>query len=254
MKRRLTLVAAALLQCTMLRAGDGPQLYNMSFDHWSKVSGAWMPYAKGASEKQKIWDSANKGLSILGVNGTQPEYRHLAVEGEGKAAARITSTKVLWAFVAGNIYTGQFIRVVNFSGAEMTMGVPFTARPRSLSGYFHYIPGKINFVKAPYGNLKGTTDRGRIEVILTDWDKQYHINSNDEEFIDAATDPHVIGHGELIIESGTDGYVRFDIPIEYRSAKTPSYVSINAASSYYGAYFTGASGSVLYLDELKFNY
>ena len=243
-----------LLEGFCLRAQEGPQIYNMDFDRWSKVSGAWMPNPKGASAAQKVWDSANKGLSILGVNGTQPEFKHLAVEGEGKAAAKITSTKVLWAFVAGNIYTGEFVRVVDFSGAEMNMGVPFRARPKSLSGYYHYIPRKINFTKPPYDGLKGQMDKGRVEIILTDWDKPYHVVTNNEEFIDGATDPHVIGRAELIIEKGTEDYVRFEIPLEYRSSKRPSYAVINAAASRLGAYFTGASGSVLYLDELKFNY
>ncbi len=243
-----------LLEGFCLRAQEGPQIYNMDFDRWSKVSGAWMPNPKGASAAQKVWDSANKGLSILGVNGTQPEYKHLAVEGEGKAAVKISSVKVAWAFVAGNLFTGKFHRVVDFSGAEMDMGVPFTGRPKSLSGYCHYIPKTVNFAKAPYLDMKGKSDKGRIEVILTDWDKPYHIVTNKEKFMDGATDPHVIGRAFLVLDKDTGGYIHFDIPFEYRSGKKPSYIVINAASSLYGAYFTGASGSVLYLDELRFNY
>ncbi len=247
-------VAAAILCCIMASAQGGPQIFNMSFDSWSKSGGAWYPNPKGASGARRVWDSANKGLSILGVNGTQPEYKHLAVEGEGKAAAKITSTKVLWAFVAGNIYTGEFVRVVDFSGAEMNMGVPFRGRPKSISGYYHYIPKKINYAKPPYENLKGQMDKGRVEVILTDWEKPYNVVTNNDEFIDGATDPHVIGRAELIIEKGTEDYVRFEVPLVYRNSKTPSYAVINAAASRLGAWFTGASGSVLYLDELQFNY
>ena len=247
-------VAVALLCGSLMMAQSGPQLYNMSFDSWSKSSGSWYPYPKGAGKAQKVWDSANKGLSAIGVNCTQPEYNHLAVEGEGKAAAKISSVKVMWAFVAGNLFTGTFHRVVDLSGAEMDMGVPFSARPKSLSGYLHYIPKKINFTKPPYENLKGTMDKGRIEVILTDWTEPYHIVTNKEEFIDGATDPHVIGRAFLIVEKATDGYIHFDIPFKYNNGKTPKYIVINAASSLYGAWFTGASGSVMYLDELEFKY
>lgn len=235
-------------------AQNGPQLSNMSFDQWSRSGGAWFPYPKDAPDSGKVWDSSNKGLSIIGVNGTQPEYKHLAVEGEGKAAVKISSVKVAWAFVAGNLFTGKFHRVVDFSGAEMDMGVPFTGRPKSLSGYCHYIPKTVNFAKAPYLDMKGKSDNGRIEVILTDWDKPYHIVTNKEKFMDGATDPHVIGRAFLVLDKDTGGYIHFDIPFEYRSGKKPSYIVINAASSLYGAYFTGASGSVLYLDELRFNY
>ena len=230
------------------------QLYNMDFDSWSKSSGAWNLYAKDAPAVDRVWDTANHGLSLLGINGTVPEYKHVAVEGEGKAAVKIVSKKVLWAFVAGNLYTGRFGKIVNFAGAELFFGVPFHARPKSLSGYVHYIPKKIDYAKEPYLGLKGKRDTGYVEVILTDWDKPYHIITNNEEFIDGATDPHVIGRAVLELDKDTGGYIHFDIPIKYRNGKTPKYVVVTAASSKLGASFTGADGSTLYLDEFQFNY
>lgn len=251
MKKYLFIAILATLSASSLYS---QQLSNMSFDTWSKSSGSWNPYAKGASSSQKVWDTANKGLSLLGINGTVPEYNHVAVAGEGKAAAKIESKKVLWAFVAGNLFTGSFVRVVDFSGAELNFGVPFSGRPKSLSGYVHYIPKPINYAKEPYLGKKGKMDSGRIEIVLTDWDKPYHIVTNNEEFIDGATDPHVIGRGYLKLDKDTGDYIHFDIPIEYRSGKTPKYVVIIVASSTLGDYFTGGSGSTVYVDEFQFNY
>ena len=253
MKKTLTILALTLLTLC-LYAQDGPQIYNMNFDTWSKSSGAWNLYPANASAAQKGWDTANHGLSILGINGTLPEYKHVAVPGEGKAAAKIISKKVVWAFVAGNLYTGWFGRIVKLSGAELNFGIPFNARPKSMSGYFHYIPATVDYAREPYLDMKGKTDVGRIEVILTDWEKPNHIITNYEKIIDGATDPHVIGIGTLELRKDTGGYIHFDIPIRYRSDKTPRYVVITAASSWYGAYFTGGSGSTLYVDEFQFNY
>ena len=252
--RHLIPTVLLFLAAFSLKAQNGPQLYNMDFDTWSKSSGAWNLYPESPDPGQKVWDTANHGLSILGINGTVPEYKHVAVPGEGKAAAKIVSKKVVWAFVAGNLYTGRFGRVVRLAGAELTFGVPFTARPKSLSGYVHYIPATVDYAREPYLDMKGKTDVGRIEVILTDWDKPYHIITNDEEFIDASTDPHVIGQAVLDLKKNTGGYIHFDIPIRYRSGKTPKYVVITAASSWYGSHFTGGSGSTLYVDEFQFNY
>ena len=245
---------AAILICITAVAQGGPQLYNMGFDHWSKSSGAWCLFPQGASAKQKVWDTANNGLKLLGINTTVPEYEHVAVAGEGKAAAKIESRKVLWAFVAGNLYTGRFGRVVRYSGAELFFGIPFSARPRSLSGYVHYIPQKVNFAKAPHEDMMGKTDHGMIEVILTDWREPYHIITNDEQFIDGATDPHVIGRAFLDLDKNTGGYIPFEIPFKYNSSATPRYVLVIVSSSRYGASFTGASGSVVYVDEFRFNY
>ena len=251
MKKKITWVLLALFVALTARA---QQIRNMDFDTWSKASGAWHLHAKNAPASQRVWDTANKGLSLLGVNGTVPEYEHVAVPGEGKAAAKIESKKVLWAFVAGNLYTGQFHRIVDFSGAEMTYGVPFTARPKSLSGYLDYRPGTVNYAKAPYLSMKGKQDLGSIEVILMDWDEAPRMTTNKGEFIDGVNDPHVVGRGVLDLSRTTDGYIPFEIPIQYRNGKTPKYAVILVAASKYGAFFTGASGSVLYVDEFRFNY
>ena len=249
MKKKSILAALALFMALTVQA---QQLYNMGFDTWSKQGGVWYPYAKEAPESRKVWDSANKGLSALGVNTTVPEYKHVAVE--GKAAAKVQSRKVLWAFVAGNLFTGRFIRVVDLSGAEMDFGAPFTGRPKSLSGYYHYLPKTVDYAQAPYKHLKGKPDVGRIEVILTDWTAPHHVITTQEPFIDVDKNPHVIGRAVLDLDEATDGYVHFEIPFEYFNGKTPGYAFVFMTSSRYGAFFTGGSGSVLYADEFRFNY
>ena len=247
-------VFGALLAVLASLALQAQQIPGMDFDTWSKTGGSWFPYAKDAPASQRVWDSANKGLSLLGVNGTVPEYKHLAVSGVGKAAARIESKKVLWAFVAGNLYTGKFHRVVDFSGAEMTYGVPFTARPKSLSGYVDYPPKTVNYAKEPYLSMKGKQDLGTIEVSLLDWDEAPRMTTNMGEFVDGVNDPHVVGRGVLELDRTTGGDIHFEITIVYRSGKTPKYAVILVAASKYGAFFTGASGSTMYVDEFRFQY
>lgn len=250
MKQKVT---GALLAVFVTLTAQAQQIRNMGFDTWSKTAGAWNLHAKDAPVSQRIWDTANKGLSLLGVNGTVPEYEHLAVPGEGKAAARIESKKVLWAFVAGNIYTGRFNRIVNFSGADLDFGVPFTGLPKSLSGYVHYIPKPINYAREPYQDLKGKMDTAWIEVILTDWDQPRHIITQ-EGFLNTDSDPYIIAKGSLDIHRDTGGYIPIDIPLVYRNGKTPKYAVILVTPSKRGADFTGGSGSVLYVDEFQFNY
>ncbi len=249
----LTLTAAFLLGIYAY-AQSGPQLYNMNFDTWSKKKAQWCPYAKDASGAEQVWDTANKGLSLLGKNGAVPEDKIVAVKGEGKRAAKVCSMNVVWAFAAGALYTGDFVRIVNFSGAELAMGVPFTARPKTLEGYYYYIPGIINHAKAPYEDMEGKRDVGQIEVLLADWDSPQTVCTNTGQFIDVENDPHIIGRGNLYLTRDTKGYIRFSMPIEYRNARTPKYVVITTASSRFGSYFTGADGSTLYLDEFEFTY
>ncbi len=248
--KRASIILAIICLCQTLQA---QQLYNMSLDTWSKQGRTWNPYPKDATDEQRVWDSANGAMKVLGINSTTPEYEHVAVPGPGKAAAKIKSRKITWTFAAGSLYTGHFIRLVNFSGIEMDNGTPFTGRPKSLSGYYHYQPGVVDYAKEPYLSMKGKTDIGQIEVALYDWPKVLRLVTNEGHF-DPEADSHLIGRGVLKLTKATNGYVHFEIPIEYRRDATPTFVGISILSSMLGEYYTGSSHTVLYVDELQFNY
>ncbi len=232
---------------------SGPQIYNMGFDQWSKRKGEWCLYEKDAPASHRVWDSANKGTSIIGVNCTQPETVHVAVPGEGKCAVKMRSQKIFTSFAAGNFYTGTFVKTLNLSGAEILMGTPFTGRPKALTGYIHYIPKPIDTVKEPYLDMKGKMDEGAIDVFLTDWDGPFRSNTVEKRFI-REDDPAMIGRGMLIISKASNGYIRFTLPLKYLNGRTPKIVVISATASRLGGAFTGGDGSTLYLDELEFTY
>lgn len=250
-RKTLILILTLLPLASTSSPAPVPQPYNFSFDTWSRTRGSWNPYPENATKEQRVWDTANRGLALLGVNGTFPEYEHVAVAGNGKAAARIESKKVLWAFVAGSIYNGEFVRIIKTSGAEMKIGTPYRHRPTRFSGYYHYIPATVNYAKAPHEDMKGKPDVARIDLLLMDWTEPYTLDTTTGNFLDGDKDPHVIGRALIDIDKATNGYIHFDIPIEYRSDRTPGYIVITAASSRYGDSFTGADGSVLYIDEFR---
>lgn len=249
MKNSFTLLLGLLLATTL----SAQQLPNMNFDNWHKTRGSWNLYAE-KDEDNRVWDTANRGSSILGINGTTPEYEHVAVAGEGKAAARIASKKILGKLLAGNLFTGKFVRIVKMKGAELEFGTPFNGRPKSLSGFAHYQPGSIHVVKAPYKNLKGTGDEAIIEVTLAAWDAPQRVDTTEKTLDRDESDPDIVATGHLILDKETDGYIPFEIPLEYRDDRTPNYIIILCTSSRFGNYFTGSSDSVLFVDEFQFNY
>lgn len=252
--RKILLVFVALALAFSAAAQKGPQLYNMSFDTWSKSGGIWYLCPKDTPASKRVWDSANPGTGKLGMNLATPEYEHVAVKGKGKAAAKLESRMVVWAFIAGNLYNGHFVRAVDLAGVETELGTPFKGRPKSLKGYYHYIPQQISHAKAPRENLKGKMDEAIIDVLLMDWSKPYTQISHKTGFIDPDTDPHVIARANLIIKKGTSGYVPFEIPFQYRNGKTPSYAVFTISASRFGDNQTGGSGTVLYVDEFEFSY
>ena len=228
-------------------------LHNMSFDKWYMDGKAPMP---NASADYMIWDSANPGSASFGIVPTTQETSHLAVTGENKSAAKLTTLSVpIVGLAAGNIYTGRFEGTVGGiipSGAALDWGVPFSSRPLALKGFYDYRPKTVN--QGSYNDMSGKTDIGQIQIMLTDWDQPSRIDTSAGTFVDVENDGHIIAYASLDLGQ-TDGYQPFTLELEYRDrTRTPKYIVIVAAASKYGDYFTGGVDSTLYLDEFSFVY
>ena len=228
-------------------------LHNMGFDQWYMDGKAPMP---NASADYMIWDSANPGSASFGIVPTTQETSHLAVTGENKSAAKLTTLSVpIVGLAAGNIYTGRFEGTVGGiipSGAALDWGVPFSSRPLALKGFYDYTPKTVN--QGSYNDMSGKTDIGQIQIMLTDWDQPSRIDTSEGTFVDVENDGHIIAYASLDLGQ-TDGYQPFTLELEYRDrTRTPKYIVIVAAASKYGDYFTGGVDSTLYLDEFSFVY
>lgn len=224
------------------------QLPNFNFDSWYKDGKNW--YANADMGDNYFWDSGNKGANTLSeVNPTSPEETFVV---SGKAV-RMESKYVILAFAGGNIYSGSFGSVSGL-GASINFGRPYTCRPTALHGWYSYAPKAIDKVKAPYEDLKGTMDVGKIYVALTDWSTPFNVNTNTGTFFVPDEDPAVIAYGELEIPENSNGeYKEFTIDLEYRDLeRIPTHVLVVATASKYADYFTGGVGSTMYIDEFEF--
>lgn len=231
---------------TVFQTGTAQQIANLSFDQWYQDGAAWMP---NSGPDNYVWDSANPGTAGLGTVPTTPEESDVV---KGKAA-RLETTTAMGLLAAGNIYVGQFAKVAGL-GAELDWGYLFSARPLALRGYYKYSPKTVDMVKDPYKDLQGQTDRCQIQILLTDWDDRFHINTSKKQFVDFDNDKNIIAHGSLVSDKEDSDYVKFTIPLVYRNGRTPKYIVIVGAASRYGDYFTGGKGSVLKLDEFELVY
>ena len=224
------------------------QLPNFNFDSWYKDGKNW--YANADMGDNYFWDSGNKGANTLSeVNPTSPEETFVV---SGKAV-RMESKYVILAFAGGNIYSGSFGSVSGL-GASINFGRPYTCRPTALHGWYSYAPKAIDKVKAPYEDLKGAMDVGKIYVALTDWSSPFNVNTNTGTFFVPDEDPAVIAYGELEIPENSNGeYKEFTIDLEYRDLeRIPTHVLVVATASKYADYFTGGVGSTMYIDEFEF--
>ena len=224
------------------------QIYNFSFDDWWLDGKVWYPNAQG--NIPHVWDSANPAAASFIGSSTVP----LESGGVKGKAVSMTSKYAVIAFAAGNIFTGNFDKI-NGKGAELNWGVGFADRPIALRGWYKYLPKAIDRVQGKYSNMKGQPDKCQILVMLTDWDKPFHINTTAGIFVDYANDPHIIASAKYESDETVPDFREFCLPLEYRCLdRTPKYVVIACCSSYLGDYFTGGEGSALWVDEFSFEY
>jgi len=237
---------------------DSGQLYNSSFDDWCRIDKVWYAYAADTTEGCRIWGSSNNGTITLGENNVTPEKDFLAVAGPDKAAAKLETRFVgvlgIGKLAAGSLYTGSYLRTVGTSGAELSWGLPYSYRPRAVQGYYCYRSKSIDRTDKAHSYLKGQPDTATLQVVLADWDTPFIVKSAEGIKIDPQGDPAIIGYAMLEIAQTTEDYCTFDLNIDYRSDRTPRYLVIAASSSKYGDYFTGGTGSTLWMDELRLCY
>lgn len=241
-------------------------LPNGSFDEWDGT----YPWAAGSDEKDKFWDTGNKAAEIAKLVLTQSSEVLPSGVAKGKSAwLKSQYTKafgVADVFAAGNIFSGKFGKIEGTSGASMTFGQPYTARPQKLKGYYKYNSKTIDWDKK--GGLSGKEDRFHIYIILAD--EAHYLNTTNQstlfdiDKIKRGEDPHTIAFAELsnekFDENGNDvtpavkmdDYKAFEITLEYyKKTIRPTHIIVAATSSKYGDYYTGGIGSELYIDEFE---
>ncbi len=229
-------------------------LPNSSFENWQTLSKVMVLY--GPNEEM-FWDSGNHGSATLNVNVTTPDETY---KNSGKYSVKLKSQFVsflgIGKFAAGNLFAGQYVGTDGTNGI-LDFGRPFTSRPAKLKGHIKYTPGSVDYSET--NDLpKGSTDIGNIYIAVGDWDAPVRITTKDKNLFNK-NDEKIIAYGEWDLTGetqGTDGgLLEFEIPLDYRSLdRIPTYIVIVASASKYGDYFTGSTGSTMWIDDLELIY
>ena len=270
-----------------------PEIPNGSFEYVSLVKGAsyykfYDPSCSDAASRTKFWGSGNgegdegvAGSASMGVVITTIDTGDKV---HGNQSLLAQNGEKFSMLTAGNIFTGDFAELIvgDKNGGKVNFGRPWTARPSAMKLYCKYTTGKMNIVNgAPAGvsvTKDETYDRAQIKLAFCTWNyKEYggvkdcpvQVNTLDEKtFIDFFTDPNTIANGELIIyndgyeisrggkvSANTSGWVCYTIPLNYRNLNTyPTHILISCSASQFGDYFTGYSGSKLWIDQVELVY
>lgn len=243
------------------------QLPNSGFEDWCQPDKAILP---AASESDLYWDSGNHGSATMNKNITTSETTILnSGTYSAKLQSQFVGLGVIGKFAAGNIFTGKYLDTQGTDGV-LGFGRSFTSRPKSLSGYVKYNPATVNYINddaEAKGCVEGENDKGIIYVaLLTDYTETYsgstfpmviQTKSSSRRLFDK-DGSNVIAYGEWSSQTATstdNTMTKFEIPLTYkRTDVKPSAILVVCSASYWGDYFAGGDGSVMYIDDFTLNY
>ncbi len=250
-----------------------PNVPNSSFetvshDESKNYYSFYDPSSSDDSLKSKWWCSGNQGSTTVG-SGYQITYPDANEKQDGAQSMCLESRYVVIKFAAGNLFSGHFGETLGMDGGTVFFGRPFTARPTAMRLWTKYSGGKIDKCNGPDGVSAGDWDKASLRIALGDWDyKKYGgdasspilVNTtNESTFVDFNTDESTIAFGEKVFTSdeanSTDVWQQITIPLDYHTTtKTPTHIVISFAASMYGDYFTGHTGSKLWVDKVELLY
>ena len=224
---------------------------NFSFDNWHLDGKVWEPWGEGEAQ---FWDTGNSGAVTLGDSNSVPSEE--TCDGKpgqsAKLQTRFAGIAAVGKLAAGNLFTGEFLRVDGTNGV-LNFGREFAGRPTRLKGFFKYNSKLIDYTNKDLSYMKGQKDSGVIYIALTDWDAPMEIRTNPKnpQYFDKNADA-VIGYGEMIVTEDVNDFIEFSIDIKYKATdRKPKYILIVCSASRYGDYFTGGAGTVMTVDNFK---
>lgn len=239
-----------------------------SFEHYElkdSVSDKYFVfYEQGATEKNYIWATGNPGYKISNGQAPADSYPTL-VEKEGVSGSAVKlvtrSTGALGNLVkmpiaAGNLFIGTFdaTNAIKDALKATKFGTPFTHWPIRLKGWYKYTPGEV-FTNRN-NQVEERTDEFDIYAVFYEPtpEKPYLTGDN------ILTDESIIAIARVQDRSEKKDYTEFNIPFEYKANKEISEeklknykynLTLVFSSSIDGAFFQGAVGSTLVVDEVE---
>lgn len=247
-------------------------LRRLSFEHYElDGSGRYQEWyevdaADTDNPRRDYWASGNSGYALTGMGATPSSYPTTADPSGYKGnCVKLTTCstgsygeKVNMPIAAGNLFVGQFnaAQAMLFPRKATKFGLQLVGgKPLRFEGYYKYAAGPVytdrNRVEHP--ELKDTAD---IYAVIYEVDPGKVVPLNGD---DVLSSDRIVLMARIDDPGEPSEWTRFSEPFRPMNGKSfdeerlrdEGYaIAIVATSSRQGAYFEGAIGSTLYIDEL----
>lgn len=222
---------------------------------------------------QYDWATGNPGFKIAKASAKPEEYptAPFTMGVRGNAVKLETKDTGGWGalmnmpIAAGNLFMGSFDVTEAIKGSEGALkatnfGLPFSRKPEIFRGWYKFKAGAV-FQDKDKNPVAERKDIGDIYAVFYE---NTHVGDNGEVVNvvlngkDVLTSPCIVALARISDMKESDDWTHFELPFEYRKdvSKTDlgNYkynLAIVFSSSIDGAYFEGAIGSTLLIDEVS---
>lgn len=220
--------------------------------------------------RSDLWASGNAGFNFTGKGKTPADFPTSSDSAGFKGCCIKLTTRDTGSFgkmagmpiAAGNIFLGEFIsaNAMKEPLAATRFGLAIApSKPLTLTGHYRYTPGEI-FTDKAKEEIAGRRDTCAIYSVL------YEIDPGNIVTLDGSnvlSSDRIVLVAELKNPGEPDEWTSFEIPyvpangkvFDWQKLEKGEYaITVVASSSKGGAFFEGAVGSTLYVDELKINW
>lgn len=242
------------------------QLLENSSDGYDTFYEETEPTSAQDTKKILQWSSGNKGFDLTSMASDRTEYPTMQADNGYRGKCAKLETKDTGSFgamvkmyiAAGNLFIGSFDLDNALANAPKAtkFGFQFFQRPQRLTGYYKYKAGSVFTESGQVNSSK--KDRFDIYAILYEADDNSFMLDGENALTSSALVAVArIPESEAV---ETDTWTRFDLPFELKDGKSIDNAKLEAgkyklgivfSSSVDGAYFNGAVGSTLYIDEVE---
>ena len=219
--------------------------------------------------RSDIWSSGNAGFKLVAATKPADEYpTTTCAEGLNGDCVKLTTRDTgtmgklsKMPIAAGSIFIGEFdsSNAMKAPLAATRMGmqiVPENAKPVSFTGFYKYTPGE-KFTDKNKKEVIGRRDACAIYAVLFEVDPTNFVPLNGS---DVTSSDRIVLIAEMQNPGEPAEWEKFEIPFVPMNGKEFDYVklanneyaiTIVASSSKDGAFFEGAIGSTLFVDEMR---
>lgn len=242
---------------------------NQTFSFENSETGtfySWHEIYKGGI-RSDIWSSGNAGFKMCGMAKTPDDFPTISYsEGYSGDCVKLTTCDTGtfgkmagMPIAAGSLFIGEFdVSNAMKKPLEATrFGLQIApSKPVALTGHYRYTPGDI-FTDKKKAVVENRRDTCSIYAVLFEVDPDNMVQLDGSNI---STSDRIVLFADLENPGEPAEWTEFTIPFEPRNGKTFSYeklanneyaITVVASSSKYGAFFEGAVGSTLLVDELK---